>query len=162
MTIHSELIRLVVENRVKVLFEKNRPFRLMPLDFHLIHERSRNWVSMSPDIVANKKNGRSVAIEVESDIKYDFDNSMRQIRKYLEYYDETKIVIPEEYERFAHLYENEGVEVFIWSGARIWYCMECDNKFDNIHKINVRCPGCNSNQLNVVDILDFDIKIHPH
>ena len=76
MSIHSELIRLVVENRQKILNEKDRPYRLMPFDFKLVHPRSNHWVQMSPDIVANKKDGRSVAIEIESDVKYDFDRSM--------------------------------------------------------------------------------------
>jgi len=162
MSIHSELIRLVVEQRVKILREANRPYRLMPYDFKLVHPRSNHWVQISPDIVVNKRDGRSVAIEIESDIKYDFDNSMRQIRKYLLTYDETKVVIPEEYERFAFLYENEGVEVFLWSGIRTWKCRGCDHEFENHHKQNVKCPKCNSNQVELSGILDFNIKIHSY
>ena len=161
MTIHSELIYEITreENLIKIAFERPSSFRLMPLDFKLIHERSKHWIPMSPDVLINLRNAKSLAVEMESDIKYDFDSSMRQIIKYLKNYDKVTVVIPRFYRKFAELYQNEGVRVFLWNAKRVWHCMDCEEETIDPRTIKPKCEHCGETQLRLKGLTDFELEL---
>lgn len=60
------------------------------------------YVEMSPDIVAtNLTSGKTIAIEVETDIKWDFAHSLQQVKKYRRNskdFQNVVVIIPKRYE----------------------------------------------------------------
>lgn len=103
---------------------------------------------MDPDIIVDlmghdeATTERRTAVEVESDIQWDFMRSLRQVKRYRDsrLFQDVVVVIPEEYERFAVLYGNEGFKVHLWKATRIWECMQCGNiVFEQRPLINPRC-----------------------
>ena len=101
---------------------------------------------ISPDITIIKKIGGKIAIELENDIKWDFGESLRQTKKYKRKF-KTKIIIPEEYKRFAPLYENEGIEVYLWKAKRKWQCKRCETITLNESRVPPKCQNkeCKNN-----------------
>ena len=82
-----------------------------------------------PDITIWRKDERkpSYAIEVETDIDFDFGASLRQVKRYRKDFPTAVVVIAKEYERFVLLYKNEGFRVCVWRATRVWECMRCGN-----------------------------------
>ena len=82
---------------------------------------------MSPDIVVNKQEEKErIAIEVENDVQWDFQASLRQVKKYRAVFSDIRLIIPENYVRFAPLYKKEGFRVWLWSARRRWRCEKCE------------------------------------
>jgi rubrerythrin len=157
LTIHSELILAVVNKLVNILGTNKYHYNLMPYDYDLVHPRSQTWIEMSPDIIAYPDGGKPISIEVESDIQFDLDASMRQIKKYQRKY-EVRVVIPKEYERFAHLYTNDGIRTYIWTANRIWECMTCGTIIKELRTIKPKCKKCKSTEQRLKGIEDFNIQ----
>lgn len=61
-----------------------------------------------PDITVTipHEQERQIAIELENDVHWDFGKSLRQIKKYKDKFDDARVIIPKEYEKFAPLYKN--------------------------------------------------------
>lgn len=98
---------------------------------------------ITPDIIITlKRETKTIAIELENDIKWDFQDSLRQLNKYKKNFPDTRIIIPREYKRFAPLYVHEGFKVYLWSAKRKWECLRCH--YINIEENRVppkKCKG---------------------
>ena len=83
--------------------------------------------TMTPDITVTipTEQKRQIAIELENDIQWDFGKSLRQVKKYKSKFEDARVIIPEEYKRFAPLYKNEGLRVYLWKAKRKWQCLRC-------------------------------------
>ena len=159
MGIHSELI-LEVTNRLKAVVEEDfSRYSLSPYLIELIRPASKKWEVMSPDILVDRPGKRQMVIEIESDVGFDFDQSMRQIQKYKKKYD-VKVVIPKIYDRFAPLYLNDNIQVFLWSATRAWMCNECGQYVPVDRPFKPRCTNihCKSGDMMLSKLQNFDLK----
>jgi len=105
----------------------------------------RAWSMMTPDITVTTQETqpRQIAIELENDIQWDFQASLRQVKKYQQEFD-TRVIIPYEYERFAPLYKNEGFRVWLWQAKRKWKCLRCGTINVNESRVPPKCGGKDS------------------
>lgn len=121
-------------------------------------------LEMTPDIIITRLLENSqVAIELENDIQWDFANSLRQIKKYNEKFEDVRVIIPEDYRRFAPLYKNEGFRVYLWKAKRKWQCLRCGTITEKEGKIqpkckNVKCKNKSRNEFTLVGLKDVDIE----
>jgi len=107
-------------------------------------------VEMTPDILVTRSRPTSeemaqVAIELETDVDFDFGKSLRQIKNYKKKFADVRVIIPagKEYERFAPLYKNEGFRVWLWKATRVWQCLRCGNVTEKEGEIQPKCEECN-------------------
>ena len=124
----------------------------------VIH-RTRREVIISPDIIVTVLNSNErIAIEIENDIKWDFGESLRQVKKYRDKFPDTRIIIPESYQRYAPLYKNEGLRVFLWSGKRKWKCLRCETITLNESRIPPKCKNnhCNNNSKSDFELVGLE------
>jgi len=105
---------------------------------------------MTPDILVTRSRPTSeqtaqVAIELETDVAFDFGNSLRQIKNYKHKFTDVRVIIPagKEYERFAPLYKNESFRVWLWKAIRVWQCLRCGNETEKEGAIQPKCEKCN-------------------
>jgi hypothetical protein len=119
---------------------------------------------MSPDItVVTSVKKRKVAIEIENDLKWDFMESMKQVKNYKNKM-ETIIIIPNIYSRFAPLYENEGIRVYLWKATRIWQCMKCGIEKDKEGPVapivppNNECTNLKHHDFSLVGLKDANFE----
>ena len=115
-------------------------------------------VKMTPDIVVRVENAKlsgplmlqpeEIAFEVENDIHWDFQESLRQAKKYKNIYRDTRVIVPLSFERFAPLYINEKIRVYLWNAKRSWECLRCGTVTDKEGPINPKCQKCSNNSLN--------------
>ena len=79
---------------------------------------------VSPDITVTDRAKKKIAFEVENDIQWDLGASLRQVKKYnrISRTREIEIILPSEYKRFAPLYLNKRIQVYLWTANRIWQC----------------------------------------
>jgi len=176
MTIHDELVlELIKPDRrrqptgyiTQIVGGRNVNYILEEL-FYCSEERKTpvstgfQLVEMTPDIVVtNQSTGKTTAIELESDVDWDFANSLRQIKKYKRNskdFNNVVVIIPKKYERFAMLYENEGFPVYFWKATRIWEC-RCGKVMEDERIVKPRCSSCNSTELEFKRVKD--VKFEP-
>ena len=124
-----------------------------------------------PDIVIYGEITRTqaqIAIELENDIKWDFGESLRQVKNYKNKFGDVRVIIPETYKRFAPLYKNEEFRVYLWKAKRKWQCLRCGTINVNKSRIPPKCEGkdsegneCKNNSRNEFDLVglkDADIE----
>lgn len=114
---------------------------------------------ITPDIIVYlNKTREKIAIEVENDIKWDFGESLRQVKKYQDKFPDTVVIIPDSYQRFAPLYKNEGIRVFLWTGKRKWKCLRCETITLNESRIPPRCQNteCNNNSKSDFELVGLE------
>lgn len=100
-------------------------------------------VIFCPDIVVTiPQEGSQIAIELENDVQWDFGHSLRQIKDYKTKFYDTRIIIPDEYKRFAPLYKNEGFRVYLWKAERRWQCLRCGTENLKEGPITPECSKC--------------------
>jgi hypothetical protein len=129
------------------------------MDQDAVIKKERTYIS--PDIVVSGKFG-AIAIELENDIKWDFGESLRQVKKYKNKFGDVRVIIPEIYKRFVPLYKNEGFRVYLWKAKRKWQCLRC--RTINISESHVppRCEdkGCENksrDEFDLIGLKDTDI-----
>jgi hypothetical protein len=139
-------------------------------------EQARELIHITPDIVVYVKSeenrlahpySHSIAIELENDISWDFQSSLKQTKKYYARYNDVRIIIPKSYERFAPFYKNERIRVYLWSAKRKWKCLRCGTITENESRVPPQCSGkkgngqtCNSNRHKDFDLIGVkDTKI---
>jgi hypothetical protein len=114
--------------------------------------------TMTPDIVVtHRQQSTTIAIELENDISWDFQKSLRQLKKYKKQFSEVRIIIPREYKRFAPLYYHEGFGVFLWSAKRKWKCLKCHHITPSESRIPPRCNGKTEDGKPCTNKNDFDL-----
>lgn len=164
MTIHDELIRELIKPEtdgkvgkgalvVKIVGTRKIKYKL--------EEQTHYWkffsfgappsamgekelVKITPDITVTiplQKKEKRIAIELENDIQWDFGESLRQVKKYRGKFLDTRVIIPYEYKRFAPLYKNEGVRVWLWQAKRKWKCLRCETINVNESRVPLKCKG---------------------
>jgi len=108
------------------------------------------YMEMSPDILVTRLRPapgemEQVAIELETDVDFDFGESLRQIKNYKNKFADVRVIIPagKEYETFAPLYKNEGFRVWLWKAIRVWQCLICGNVTEKEGAIPPKCKKCN-------------------
>lgn len=122
-------------------------------------------VTMAPDIIVTipQEHKRQIAIELENDIQWDFGKSLRKVKKYKGKFEDTRVIIPKEYERFAPLYKNEDFRVYLWEAKRKWQCLRCgtispkEGPIQSICK-NEECGNKRRNEFRLVGVEDTKIE----
>jgi len=99
----------------------------MTPDITIWKKPARGWKALVKDVMKEMIVGpeEGIAIELENDIQWDFQSSLKQVKKYKEKFQDTRIIIPEDFRRFAPLYRNEGFRVYLWTTERVWNCLKC-------------------------------------
>jgi rRNA maturation endonuclease Nob1 len=155
----GEIIKIVGTSKIRYRLEHS--FRFLDR----VYETNKSAISklfenpkkrtvieeMTPDIVVvrlglpkKEKNRKYIAIELETD--YDFGASLRQIKKYQkEFYNQVTMIISKKYEKFAPLYKNERINVWLWDAERIWECGRCGNKTISKETNQHFCTSCKKN-----------------
>ena len=136
-----------------------------PIDYQTKNDATqRTWSIMTPDILVTTQGTqpRQIAIELENDIQWDFGKSLRQVKKYQQKFD-TRVIIPYEYERFAPLYKNEGVRVWLWQAKRKWKCLRCETINANKSRVppkckNEKCRNKSRDEFDLVGLEDTDFN----
>lgn len=97
---------------------------------------------ITPDIIVTTLGipKRKIAVEVKGDIDFEPEKTLRQIKKYSVMF-ETKLIIPEEQEKYAPYFKNEGFRVYLWRATRIWECMKCGRQTYEKTSIKPRCSN---------------------
>ncbi len=128
------IIQLIGSGDIKFTLEESHSRRIA---------KTGEVIKMTPDILVTKLNPtQMVAIELENDFDWDFQKSLRELKKYRLKFGDVRIIIPREYERFASLYCHENFQVYLWSAKRKWRCLCCG--FINVREnrfINFKCEG---------------------
>jgi hypothetical protein len=136
---------------------------------YTIVSRTTEDINVTPDIVINLydlgTNFSEIAFELENDIQWDFQESLRQIKKYKMRYPDTRVIIPEDYRRFAPLYKNEGITVYLWKAKRRWHCLRCGTETDKEGPVAPRCSkkSCDNKSLSdyrLIGLKDVEIEAY--
>jgi hypothetical protein len=79
------------------------------------------------------------------------------VKKYQRKFD-TRAIIPYEYERFAPLYKNEGVRVWLWQAERKWKCLRCGTITVNKSRVPPKCKNdeCKNNRRDEFDLVGLE------
>jgi hypothetical protein len=102
-----------------------------------------------------------IAFELENDIHWDFQESLRQIKKYKGKFADTRIIIPNDFKRFAPLYKHEGFRVYLWKAKRRWECLRCGYENESEGPITPKCQQCKNNSPNEFRLIGLkDISIN--
>lgn len=172
MTIDDELLlELIKPNKlgevgvgaliVNVVGTKNIKYRLEePTDYQTLDDAvNRRWSIMTPDITVTlpKEGRKQITIELENDVQWDFQASLRQVKNYQQKFD-TRVIIPEKYKRFAPLYKNEGFRVYLWKAKRKWQCLRCDTITVNESLVPPQCENqdCNNKRREEFDLVGLN------
>lgn len=104
-----------------------------------------------------------VAFELENDIHWDFQNSLSQIKRYKKKFEDTRIIIPDDYRRFARLYRHEGFRVYLWKAKRRWQCLKCGSETEKEGPVtpicsNSRCQNRSQNEYRLVGLANTAIE----
>ena len=175
MTIHDELVLELLKPKkngkisrdapiIEIIGDAKIEYKLeerLPFYPDAASKRVERTEYMVPDVLITNRDEKKVAIEVENDVGWDFGQSLRQVKKYLKKYDNTKIIIPKEYERFAPLYFNEGIEVHLWTAVRVWQCQTCGKKTESESKIQPKCLDCNKKTQHQLEGVK-EVKFEPY
>jgi len=130
-------------------------------------ETEREFVKITPDIIITisqqNRLTSTIAIELENDIQWDFQKSLRQVKKYKHKFSSTRVIIPYEYERFAPLYKNEGFRVWLWQAKRKWKCLRCGTITVNESRVpphcgNKKCENKSRNEFDLVGLENVDFN----
>jgi hypothetical protein len=184
MTIDDELIlELIKPNRfgevgegaliIKVVGTKKVDYDLEQTTYHWREwfdkdgqKRESKMIPMTPDIMAKvvsieggKRQIVTIAIELENDLQWDFGESLRQLRKYKLNFKDTRIIIPNDYERFAPLYKKAGFRVYLWKAKRRWQCLKCGTETTKEGPVipkcsNAKCGNHSQNEFRLVGLKD--------
>jgi len=125
-------------------------------------------IDITPDItiaIHVGKGVRLIAVELENDIQWDFGRSLRQTKRYRENLNffNTTVIIPQEYRRFAPLYKNERISVYLWKATRKWQCLRCGEIATKEEPITPKCKNaeCNNHsrdEFRLVGLENVDIE----
>jgi hypothetical protein len=144
----TEIVRITPDITIKMKMKKDRKATLQ-------------------DLVKEAMIGPSVGIafELENDIHWDFQESLRQIKKYKRKFTDTRIIIPNDFKRFAPLYKHEGFRVYLWRAKRRWECLRCGCENESEGPVTPKCRQCKNNSPNefrLIGLKDTSINEFTH
>jgi len=182
MTVDDELILEIIKPSrlgevgtgaliVKIVGSRNIDYRLeekvseltvdeIKTTFELEYAASHH---ISPDIIVTllREQRKQVAIELENDLHWDFGESLRQVKRYQVRFQDVRVIVPEEYKRFAPLYKHEGFRVYLWKAKRRWQCLRCGSEAIKEGPVTPKCQKCSNNSPNdfrLIGLKDADIE----
>ena len=181
MTIDDELLLALTEKKDQAPSFLEKMVKSDTISYQLEEELftqlpSGQTIDMIPDVVvtinpsAIPERQVRVIIELENDYDWDFQSSLRQIKKYKNYFyrgaqfrREFIAIIPKSYERFVRLYRNEVIPVWLWSATRVWECMRCGKIIENDKIIKPKCTEkkCGSNEVGLKGIINVIFEPTP-
>lgn len=90
-------------------------------------------------------------------------SNTRCIRARKNRFDDVRLVIPEDYQRFAPLYKNEGFRVYLWKAKRKWECLRCGVVTDKKGPVqpkcrNRDCGNTSRNDFRLVGVKEADVR----
>jgi len=121
-------------------------------------------VEMTPDITIDIiDENKQIAIELENDYNWGFQKSLRQVKKYRVRFDDTRVIIPEDYGKFAPLYKHEGFRVYLWKAIRRWQCLKCGTETTKEGRVipkcsNQKCGNHNQAEFRLIGLKDTTIE----
>jgi hypothetical protein len=123
-------------------------------DMTIWRKPERGWKAILRDAMKEMVIGpeSGTAIELENDIQWDFQSSLQQIKRYKGKFDDTRIIIPADFRRFAPLFKNEGFRVYVWTANRRWQCLRCGTE---TAKEGPVAPKCSNQDCKNHDQSDF-------
>ena len=156
---HSETYSQKIGSGHHVQFD---PVNITPdIVIHIAQSESSIRQTNDGGLVMGTTPATEIAIEIENDIHWDFQESLRQLKKYKRKYPDTRVIIPNEFERFAPLYKNEGFRVHLWKATRKWQCLRCGTENLKEGPVTPKCLKCNNNSQNdyrLIGLKDAEIK----
>ena len=163
------IVRIVGTRKVDYSLEEPKAYRRYYRD---VFSPVAEVVRITPDLIVTLLGTKEilnkyVAVELENDVHWDFGQSLRQVKKYKEEYDDTRVIIPEIFEKFAPLYVHEGFRVWLWKAKRKWQCLRCGTISKKEGPFPPKCKGknCNAKNLNdfrLVGLEDVEIEEYTH
>lgn len=113
-------------------------------DITIWKKPDRGWKAILKDamkeMVVGSESG--IAVELENDIQWDFQCSLQQIKRYKGKFEDTRIIIPADFRRFAPLFKNEGFRVYLWNANRRWQCLRCGTENVKDGPVVPECSKC--------------------
>jgi len=104
---------------------------------------------MAPDLIVTTlgKEKKRFAIELETGVPVvDVGKTLRQVKKYKELFEVVVLIIPREAERYAPIFKNEGIRVYLWTATREYQCVKCKKHTFDISSIKPNCSECKSSE----------------
>ena len=103
---------------------------------------------VAPDLVVTVlgKEKKRFAIELETGMPFDVGKTLRQVKKYTELFEVVVLMMPEEGERYAPIFKNEGIRVYLWTATRDYQCMSCRKHTFDVTSIKPKCSQCKASQ----------------
>jgi hypothetical protein len=134
-------------------------------DITIWRKPERGWKAILKDAMKEMVIGpeSGIAVELENDIQWDFQSSLRQIKRYKGKFDDTRIIIPADFRRFAPLFKNEGFRVYLWTANRRWQCLRCGAETAKEGPItpvcsNQNCKSHGQNDFRLIGLKDASIE----
>jgi hypothetical protein len=92
------------------------------------------------------------AFELVTDIDFDAGKKLEQLNRYKREYDDTRVIIPEEYkEDYAQLFGTNDITVHTWKGTRRWKCKKCENVTE-VKESSMKPNRCSSKSCTNTDL----------
>lgn len=102
---------------------------------------------VAPDLIVTilGKEKKRFAIELETGIPFvDVGKTLRQVKKYTKLFQVVVLIMPEEAGRYAPIFKNEGIRVYLWTATREYQCMKCKKHTLDATSIKPRCSKCDA------------------
>jgi hypothetical protein len=135
----------------------------MTPDITIWKKPEKSWKAVVKDVMKQVVIGPDIgiAVELENDVQWDFQCSLQQVKKYKGKFQYTRIIIPDDFKRFAPLYRNEGFRVYLWKAKRIWQCLRCGKENEKEGPVTPKCSNCENhsqNEFRLIGLKDTEIK----
>lgn len=137
----------------------------MTPDITIWRKPEKGWKSVLKDVMKQMVVGpeAGIALELENDIQWDFQSSLKQIKKYKGKFRDTRIIIPADFSRYAPLYKKEGFRVYLWDAKRRWQCLKCGTETVKQGPIvpvcsNSTCKAHGQNDFRLIGLKDAIIE----
>lgn len=134
-------------------------------DITIWKKPKKGWKALFKEIMKEMVIGpeEGIAVELENDIQWDFQSSLKQVKKYKGKFQDTRIIIPYDFRRFAPLYRNEGFRVYLWKTKRRWQCLRCGTETIKEGPVapkcsNTKCGNRSLNEFRLVGLEDTEIE----
>jgi hypothetical protein len=101
---------------------------------------------------------KPTAFELVTDIDFDVGKKLEQLNRYKRGYDDTRVIIPEEYkEDFAQLFSMNDIAVHTWKGTRKWKCKKCENVTE-VKESSMKPNKCSSKSCKSTNLYFIGLK----
>jgi len=128
------------------------------IDVVLTYPKPIYWVEENEVPITREAPPKSTAFELVTDIDFDVGKRLEQLNRYRREYDDTRVIIPEEYkEDYAQLFSINDITVHTWKGTRRWKCKKCQ-KVTEVGESSIKPTECSSNSCKNTDLYFVGLK----